>query len=594
MSIWKKIFSSLFLNISLVVLINSIAFFWWDKFNINYFLYLLIFLVYAWFFFILSELFYYFYKEINKKNYYLLIFLLALTLFFILNIKITGQYYYYRLENYNFFEEIFWKYDFNTMIINKLSDFTYLNLSLLISPIRGILPEKWVTIYHIYLFFQFIGWIYLYRIFSLFSKEKIFTIIYVFLYFWIEFFWLLNHTLTYVNIIVNSFIIFLFYLFCLEKEKNNKNFYLYIFAYIFLITWRPDFFFLSLIIELLNAYFRSNNIISLKNNFIFYILLIPYYFIINRYLLIDVNTNVSLIWHSSDTNNFWYIIVNKVFWDWILDKFFININFLFNDKLFTIMLFILTILLIYVLMIKKLKNIFSIVYLIMYALFYFFVVTYVHEEGFVNSSLKYLSLIYLIIYLVIWLLIIKVYKKFGDKIFVKIWIYTILFLFIWFNYYGTIINYCKFNNILYNWETDWVFIKKFKGKHNIDDINVIDRIYEILYRENILYYRNYIVSKLDNDCKKILVWNFKHEYNQLYSEFRILPSKYLSYFDFYNKKCLVLLTVFEDSNKLNYVKLDDNIQKYIDSNYKEVKNYNRFIEKWLWIDISIMKNINAK
>ena len=396
-----------------------------------------------------------------------------------------------------------------------LSDFRNFNWVILINLFKDILPKEGITQYYIYSFFQFISGIFLYRIFNLFSKDKILPILLVFLYFWIEMFFIISQTITYVNIILPAFIIFIFYLFNLEKNKNFLGYLFYLFSYLFLITSRPDFFFLALIIEVLNAYFKNKNIISLWQNIFFYIFLIPYYFIINNYLLTHISEDEWLLWKTYEIDNFWYIIFDKIFWEEMINKIIWNIQIIWNDYLFILFLFIVIIWNIYLFLIKKQKNIFNTLFLFIYSIFFFFIVILIHKEWFISSFFKYFSMIYLIIFILFWILILKLFSINRNKD-LKIFWYITLGVFIIFNYNISLWNYNILLEYTYSWVNKWELFKRY-NKLGIWNLKIYDRIYDILWYQNILY-KTKILNNLKNSCNNILIWKFEHDYTQLFPD----------------------------------------------------------------------------
>jgi len=582
----EKYIYILFLNIFLVVFINIIAYLFNLQINLNIFLYVLAFFVIAWFLLILIELLFYVFKEIQKPNYYFLWFLLLLTLFFIIKIYLYWDYFYFRYENYLHFSDYF-LINFNTVLHNLLYDFRNFNWVVLINFFNFILPTEGVTQYYIYNFFQLLWWIFLYRLFSLFSKDKILPILLVFIYFWIEFFFIISYTISYVNIILSSFIIFLFYLFNLEKKKDTSSYIFYILSYLFLITSRPDFFFLALIIEFLNSYLKTKKIISLWKNIFFYIFLIPYYFIVNNYLKIHISSDSWLLWKTYETDNFWYIFFDKFFWSEAINTLILNIKFIFNDILFSLLFLSVVLLFIIFAYIKKYKSYSNIIFLFIYSVFFFFIVIFIHKEWFLDSFFKYFSIIYLIIFIIFGLFILKIWKylKKQDHM---ILLYIILLVFFIFNIQNSVSNYNKLNYHIYHWYNDWTDFSLNINKL-YDEMNIYHKIYVTLIYNNILYKNDFLENEIANWCKNILMWNFSHDYNQLFNEFKLKPSYYNNIEE---EWCINYISVNE-WNYINFINNDEKLLKTINNNFIIDKVYDKFIDDNFWLNLYTLKNKNV-
>jgi len=589
----KKYIFILLLNIFLVVFINIIAYLFNYQINLNIFIYMLAFFVIIWFMLIIIELWFYIFNEIKKKNNYLLFFLYLLLLFFIFKLYFFWDYFYFRYENYQNFNSYF-LVSFNSALLNLLSDFRNFNWIVLVNLFKDLLAKEWITQYYLYSFFQFISAIYLYRIFNLFSKDRILTILLIFLYFGIEMFFIISQAITYINILLPAFIIFIFYLFNLEKNKNFLWYLFYIFSYLFLITSRPDFFFLALVIEVLNAYLKNKKIISLWQNIFFYIFLIPYYFIINNYLLTHISSDQALLWKTYDTNNFWHIAYDKIFWEEIINKFVQNIQIISYDYMFLFFLLIVIVWNIFLFIVKKQKFIFNILFLFLYSIFLFFIVIFIHDEGFINSFFKYLSIIYLIIFILFWLLILKVSEVYKDKN-VNIFLNIFLLISIIFNYSITLGNYNKLSYYIESWnlylseawyyslweETKWVY----------------EFIYDRLIVENILYHKLYLDDKFNKECKSIVIWNFAHNYNYMSIEYNIwmIWNKY-DIESLINLECLNIFVIneFKVENKSYITNNPDNYFDKLNNYFNITGFYDRHITNDLWLNLYILKSKDAK
>jgi|SaaInlV_120m_DNA_4_1040238.scaffolds.fasta_scaffold01074_4 hypothetical protein len=581
----KKYIFILILNIFLVVFINIIAYLFNYQVNLNIFIYILAFLVIISFIAIIIELCTYIFKEIKNRNYYLSWFLLFLFIFFILKFYYFWDYFYFRYENYLHFSDYFLK-SFSTILNNLLFDFRNFNWVVLINTFNNFFPSEGYSQYYIYNFFQFLSWIFLYRLFNLFSKDKLLPILLVLIYFWIEFFFIISYTISYVNIILASFIIFLFYLFKLEKEKDTPSYIFYILSYLFLITSRPDFFFLALIIEFLNSYLKTKNIISLWKNIFFYIFLIPYYFIINNYLKIHISTDTWLLWKTYETDNFWYIFFDKLFSNEAINTLLLNIKFIFSDILFFILFLFIFVSFILFLFLRKYKNYFNIIFLFTYSIFFFFIVISIHREWFLDSFFKYFSIIYLIIFIIFWLFILKIWN-FLKKHDHKIMLYIILLVFFIFNIQSSISNYNKLIYYVYSWYSSEAIFELATNKlYN----NINYNIYKTLIYNNILYKNTFLEQEINNWCKNILMWDFSNDYNQLFSEYRLKP-RYYKYVE--NKECINYISIRE-WNYINFTNIDNKLLKIINDDFEIVRVYDKYIDDKFWLNLYILKNKNVK
>jgi hypothetical protein len=401
-------------------------------------------------------------------------------------------------------------------------------------------------------------------------------------------FFIISQTITYVNIILPAFIVFIFYLFDLERNNNFLWYWLYLFSYLFLITSRPDFFFLALIIEILNAYFKNRNIITLWQNIFFYIFLIPYYFIINHYLLTHISQDEWLLWRTYETDNFWYIIYDKIFWEEMLNKIIQNIQIIWNDYLFILFLFIVIIWNIFLFLIKKQKNIFNILFLFIYSIFFFFIVIFIHKEWFIESFFKYFSMVYLIIFILFWILILKLFSINKDKDFKILW-YIILGVFIIFNYNISLWIYKKLNNYLINWDLylseKWFYILWNSTRW------IYEHIYNKIIVENILY-KSVIIK---NKCKILVNWKFNNKYNRLYLEYWNIYLNWLSYniSDLKESKCVMIYNI--NSMWYSNFKINNTFVMSELNNYFIVKKViDKYINDDFWLNLYILKNKNAK
>lgn len=579
----KKFVFILLLNILLVFIINLIAYFFSTKSNTYYFYYILVWFVIITFILIIFDVLKYIYNKIINKdhNFYLFLFLLSALLIF--KIYFLSNYFYTRASNIFSFELYFLK-DFGDLWKYILNDFRDFNWAVLINFVNNILPKTVATQFYIYTFFQFLGWIYLYRLFKLFTSNKLLVLLLTFLYFGIQMFFIIAQTLEYINILLSSFIIFIFYIFYLESKKSWKSYIMYFSSYQFLITSRPDFFFLSLIIEALNSYFSSKKIISLTQNILFYILLIPYYFVINNYLLNNFSSDKWMLYITNNTSNFWYTFFDNFFWYEMINKFFINIKLIINDYIFLLMLIFIFISFIYFNYYKKVKNKFSEIFLFSYMIFFFFIVIFLHREWFINSFFKYISVIYIIVYIIFWIFIIKFDDVIKNKT-KRNFLYTWLFLFLVLNYSISLWNYFKLDKNL----NIWTELKKYHEIDKIKNQTIYDRINNVIFDENILYYKDFLNKYIKSECKKVLIWKFYYSYNSLYPEYWVLPWEG-SIENLKNEKCIILIDVYEwfnnYSNKEN-INLDTLKEYFNDKLLTE-----RIIEKDFRIFIYELKKKN--
>lgn len=424
------------LNIFIVILLNILGFnFSW---NINIVTKFFFATVYISFFYIcfatLKFIFLEFKTNFKESIFTILFFIIIYYIFFIL----FWEYFFFRYENIQNF-----RYYFDRNIISTpqliLDDFRNVGTILIYTIFQPYLSEKWDTIYFINSLFQILGGFYLLKLFKIFSKNFYLILICIISFFSFHLFFLSMHTLEYVNVIIPIFIIYIYSIISLEHNHNKSLFSLYISSYIFLISLRPDFFFLSLIIEFFNAYLYHTKRISFLKIVLFYIFLIPYYIVINYYLLWNIHKDVWLTWAIYHTQNYWHIFIDRVFSSWILEKLSWNVQYLFDDKI--LIFFVLASLIGIFYSVKMKKNVFWISFLFFYCIIYFFIVVYIHKEWFIYSSFKYASIIYLIMFINTIILLLELDN--DKRLYKIIPFFCIIFLWIsfinsWNWYYQTI------------------------------------------------------------------------------------------------------------------------------------------------------------
>lgn len=579
----KKFIGLFALNFFIVFFINIIAYFFSNQININLFVYTLAYCVIISFLLIIWELIFSTWKQLWNRDYNLFFFILLLSFFFYLKFKYYWEYYYFRYENYVQYKMYF--LDTFSQTLNYLIwDFRNFNGVVIVNYFKDIVPSLANTQHYLYLFFNFIWAIYLYRLFKLFSKDRILPILLVFIFLWIEQIFITSVTITYVNIIISAFIIFLYYMFYLEKNKTTYGYIFYTLSYLFLITSRPDFFFLAIVIEFLNAYFKQKSIITFIKNIWFYIFLVPYYFIINKYLLFNIHKDVGLLWTTHTNENFWSIFINKFFSIEIFQKLQHNVYIVYKDLFFTFIFIITILLFIYLYKKNKIKNPFSYLFLFIYSVIFFLIVIFIHIEWFDHSIFKYFSIIYVTIYILFWLLILKLLtviesEDAREKIY--IWILLLLFLNIW----NSLYSYNQFRDtIKNNWKITYDYW-----------ITMNARSYDALYNTNILFHESILEWNMKQNCKTVLVWNMSHEYNSLFPE---NPSLYLnkwkeSYTNISNEKCINLYVFSERFSNKKY-ELNSEIYNSIHDNFIIERVYDRFIDSDVWLNLYIFNNKNVK
>jgi len=511
------------INISIVTIINIIAFFLSSQINIAPLLHLLSFGILLSFSLILYDMFYYILSEIYKKNTPFCIFVLLLIIYFILQFTLLKWYFFFRYEN---IEQFFYAFErsYDQILAIMLNDFRNINGIVLLSSIKSIIPNTWNIVYIFYSFFQFIGWVYLYRTFSLLSKNAIACILLTFLYFGIEIFFNISQTLTYLNLIIPSFIIFIYYILHLNTQKNHYSYALYFLSYFFLICWRPDFFFIALIIEFLNAYFSNKWVISIKKNILFYVLLIPYYFIITEYLSRNLFGDQPLLWQTYDTSNFWSIFIDTASRRNFLDTLTENMSIIIQDYMFMFFLLSYIVCFVYMSIYRKISWNFITFFLITYTVWYFLIVILIHEEWFIYSSFKYFSLIYLMIYILFSIFILQLTDSL--KTYKKIYIYISLWIFVFMNFFISISNHFSLvsfleldkNTITKHWEK--LYERDYKSSvynyYNTEEIrwkklfdiyednrNIYDITYHYIFDANS---RNNLQNYLDRKERPKKIW----------------------------------------------------------------------------------------
>jgi len=491
MSISKKFFSILLLNVIIVFIINFFAFIYSAHIDLQYVSYILIAMIVIAIVAILVELLYFLYQQIRSWDRKTLIFLWCIWLFFLLKEYFFWEYFFFRFANSYHFARYF-EYMFYDVALFATEDFRNYNGMVLINLLKSIIPNTWDSIYYIYTVFQFIWTLFLYRLLSSFSKNNLLIIWLILLYYSIEIFFVISITMTYVNIILPSFIIFIYYIFHLDKKQNTFSYVMYFLAYIFLITWRPDFYFIAIIIEFLNAYLSDKKIISVKQNILFYILLIPYYFIVNSYLLNRVFDDRGLVWEVYPTDNFWKIFIDRTLGNEMIQRAFRDIEFILTNEVFIITFIITNILVAYLYLYKKSTHWFYISFLLIYTLLYFCIVIFIHEEGYKYSHFKYFSLIYIIYYIVLCISLLKLDTLLQKKY--KIILYTTLCLFISFNFYNSVSN-----NLL---------LKTKLQQDNRTHTNEVTDVYDT----EKFYERTY--HTLFNENRKAIIWKYLNHTNE--------------------------------------------------------------------------------
>lgn len=579
----KKFLWFFLLNFFIVFFINVIAYFFSNQIDINLFITILAYLVIFSFIAIIADLLFYSIKNIYQKKHNYYIFLCLLIIFFYTKFNYFWEYFYFRYENYVQFKMYFLD-SFQLSLNYLIWDFRNFNWVVLINSIKEFLIPVGITQQYIYAFFNFIGAIYLYKIFRLFSKDNLVPMLLVFVFLWIEQIFIASFTITYVNIIISSFIIFLYYLFYLEKNKNTYGYIFYTLSYLFLITSRPDFFFLALIIEFLNAYFKWKNIISLFKNIFFYVFLIPYYFVINNYLLFNIHKDVWLLWGTYSDNNFWTILLSTFFSGDFFYKIYTNIIIISKDLFFSFIFLFVVWYFSYLVYHKKIKNIFSYIFLLLYALFFFFIVIFIHIEWFDHSIFKYFPIIYITFFILFGLFLLKILKwVHKEEIKEKIYMGIILLLII--NLWNSLYSYNKFVDMISQWQH---FDYDYK-------ISMNARSYDALYNTNILFHKVHLEGKIKKECRVILIWDMSHEYNSLFPEniwlYKNKGREIIQ--NIKNEKCINLF-VFSERHASDQFQLNKELFSGIQQNFDTEIMYDRYIEDKFWLNLYIMKNKNVK